>query len=73
MFLAAAHSYLLLCLLLCTECLVSASEQVVNLDEWRGIMLYNTNNNYERQCHVCLPHPGTDAQYELNVPPKTVI
>ena len=37
MFLAAAHSYLFLCLLLSTECLVSASEQVFNPDEWRGI------------------------------------
>ena len=37
MSLAAAHSYLFLCLLLCTECLVSASEQVFNPDEWRGI------------------------------------
>ena len=37
MFLAAAHCYLFLCLLLSTECLVSASEQVVNPDEWRGI------------------------------------
>ena len=32
-----AHSYLFLCLLLCTECLVSASEQVFNPDEWRII------------------------------------
>ena len=37
MFLAAVHSYLFLCLLLSTECLVSASEQVFNPDEWRGI------------------------------------
>ena len=37
MFLAVAHGYLLLCLLLCTECLVSASEQVFNPDEWRVI------------------------------------
>ena len=42
MFLAAAHSYLFLCLRLSTECLVSASEQVFNPDEWRGInALYN--------------------------------
>ena len=33
MFLAFAHSYLFLC----TECLVSASEQVFNPDEWRLI------------------------------------
>ena len=46
MFLAAAHSYLFLCLRLSTECLVSASEQVFNPDEWRGInALYNNNNN----------------------------
>ena len=37
MFLAAAQSYLFLCLRLSTECLVSASEQVFNPDEWRGI------------------------------------
>ena len=37
MFLAAANSYLFLCLLLSTECLISASEQVFNPDEWRGI------------------------------------
>ena len=37
MFLAAAHSNLFLCLRLSTECLVSASEQVFNPDEWRGI------------------------------------
>ena len=37
MFLAAAHSYLFLCLRLSNECLVSASEQVFNPDEWRGI------------------------------------
>ncbi len=37
MFLAAAHSYLFLCLRLSTECLVSATEQVFNPDEWRGI------------------------------------
>ena len=46
MFLAAAHSYLFLCLRLSTECLVSASEQVFNPDEWRGInallLLYTT-------------------------------
>ena len=37
MFLAVAHGYLFLCLRLSTECLVSASEQVFNPDEWRGI------------------------------------
>ena len=37
MFVAVAHSYLFLCLLLCTECLVSVSEQVFNPDEWRVI------------------------------------
>ena len=38
MFLAAAHSYLFLCnLRLSTERLVSASEQVFNPEEWRGI------------------------------------
>ena len=41
MFLAAAHSYLFLCLLLSTECLVSASEQVFNPDEWRVINALN--------------------------------
>ena len=37
MFLAFAQIYLFLCLLLCTECLVSASEHVFNPDEWRAI------------------------------------
>ena len=37
MFLAAAQIFLYLYLLVCTECLVSASEQDFNPDEWRGI------------------------------------
>ena len=37
MLLAAVHSDLFLCLPLSTECVVSASEQVFNPDEWRGI------------------------------------
>ena len=48
MFLAVAHSYLFLCLLLCTECLVSASEQVFNPDVWR-VMLYNIIYNIKRE------------------------